>query len=100
MNSGLYAFAGASATATAAAWVNRLLEPMTNVSKVYLGLSRASRGSTGRVDPEPLRPGLDRRPFRSEPAKPLARESRSFIGAAAQAVPPNGRGPASPASPR
>ena len=41
MNSGLYALAGASATATAAACANRLLEPMTNVSKVYLGLSRA-----------------------------------------------------------
>ena len=40
MNSGLYALAGASATATAAAWANRLLEPMTNVSKRYRGLSR------------------------------------------------------------
>src|SRR5829696_791132 len=44
MNSGLYAFAGASATATAAACANRLLEPMTKVSKVYFGFSRA--GST------------------------------------------------------
>src|SRR6478735_5505146 len=41
MNSGLYALAGASATATAAAWAKRLLEPMTKVSKVYLGFSRA-----------------------------------------------------------
>src|ERR1035438_8671452 len=41
MNSGLYALAGASATATAAACAKRLLEPITNVSKVYLGLSRA-----------------------------------------------------------
>ena len=41
MNSGLYALAGASATATAAACANRLPEPMTNVSKVYFGLSRA-----------------------------------------------------------
>ena len=41
MNSGLYALAGASATATAAAWANRLLEPMTKVSKMYFGLSRA-----------------------------------------------------------
>ena len=41
MNSGLYALAGASATATAAAWANRLDEPMTNVSKVYFGFSRA-----------------------------------------------------------
>ena len=44
MNSGLYALAGASATATAAACANRLPEPMTNVSKVYFGFSRA--GST------------------------------------------------------
>src|SRR5690606_11863072 len=41
MNNGLYAFAGASATATAAAWANRLLAPMTKVSKVYFALSRA-----------------------------------------------------------
>ena len=34
MNSGLYARAGASAIATAAAWANRLDAPMTNVSKV------------------------------------------------------------------
>src|SRR6266508_2521126 len=40
MNSGLYAFAGDTATATAAACAKRLEEPMTNVSKVYLGLSR------------------------------------------------------------
>jgi hypothetical protein len=35
MKSGLYAFAGDSATATAAAWANLLLAPMTNVSNVY-----------------------------------------------------------------
>src|SRR5256885_14069633 len=40
MNSGLYALAGDSATATLAACANRLDEPMTNVSKVYFGLSR------------------------------------------------------------
>ena len=45
MNSGLYALAGASATATAAACANRLLAPMTKVSKVYFGFSRA--GSPG-----------------------------------------------------
>src|SRR5580704_13167226 len=44
MNRGLYALAGASATATAAAWANRLLEPMTNVSNVYFELSRAAAG--------------------------------------------------------
>ena len=42
MNSGLYAFAGASATATAAAWAKRLEEPMTKVSKMYFGLRRPS----------------------------------------------------------
>src|SRR3990170_3614335 len=41
-SSGLYAFPGASATATAAAWANRFDEPMTKVSKVYFGLRRAS----------------------------------------------------------
>ena len=42
MNSGLYAFAGASATATAAAWAKRLDWPMTKLSNVYFGLSRVS----------------------------------------------------------
>ncbi len=50
MKSGLYAFAGASATATAAAWANRLLAPMTNVSKVYFVFSRA--GSPGVLPPD------------------------------------------------
>src|SRR5919112_777191 len=53
MNSGLYALAGASATATAAACANRFPEPMTKVSKVYFGLSRA--GST-RVRARPVAP--------------------------------------------
>jgi hypothetical protein len=41
----LYAFAGASATATAAACAKRFDDPMTNVSKVYFGFRRA--GSAG-----------------------------------------------------
>ena len=45
MNSGLYALAGASATATAAAWAKRLLAPMTKVSKVYFGFSRVASAS-------------------------------------------------------
>ncbi len=49
MNSGLYALAGDSATATAAAWANRLDEPMTNVSNMYFGFSRL-----------PVSPGLPR----------------------------------------
>ena len=39
MNSGLYARAGASAAATAAACANRFYEPITKVSKVYFALS-------------------------------------------------------------
>ena len=56
MNSGLYERAGPSATASAAAWANRLLEPATKVSKVYFGLSRllsASRGRS-RMAPSPV----------------------------------------------
>jgi hypothetical protein len=50
MVSGLYDLPGFSATATAAACANRLEAPMTKVSKVYFGFSRASislRGRTG-----------------------------------------------------
>jgi hypothetical protein len=36
----LYARAGASATATAAAWLKRFDAPMTNVSKMYFSLRR------------------------------------------------------------
>src|SRR5215211_1089148 len=39
MKSGLYACAGASATASAAAWANRFDEPITNESKVYFELN-------------------------------------------------------------
>ena len=55
MNNGLYERAGPSATASAAAWANRLLEPATKVSKVYFGLRRllsASRGRS-RIAPSP-----------------------------------------------
>ena len=38
MKSGLYACAGASATASAAAWAKRFDEPITNESKVYFVL--------------------------------------------------------------
>src|SRR3546814_20837680 len=47
MNSGLYAFAGASATATAAAWAKRLDWPMTKLSNVYLGFNRVSLREAG-----------------------------------------------------
>ena len=42
MKSGLYALAGASATATAAAWAKRFDPPMTKLSKLYFGFSRES----------------------------------------------------------
>src|SRR6478736_4537180 len=61
MKSGLYALAGASATATAAACANRLDCPMTKLSNVYFGFRReslraeaVSTGSSmrGRMTPE------------------------------------------------
>ena len=52
MNSGLYALAGASATATAAAWAKRLLDPMTKFSNWYFGLSLT--GSVRRAEPRPV----------------------------------------------
>src|SRR5918994_790151 len=44
MKSGLYAWAGASATARAAAWAKRFDEPITNESNVYFGFSPSTRG--------------------------------------------------------
>ena len=38
MKSGLYACAGASATASAAAWAKRFDDPITKESNVYFGL--------------------------------------------------------------
>src|SRR4029453_1963518 len=74
MNSGLYAFAGDSATATEAACANRFDEPMTNVSNVYLGLSRLPPLSTGaaapRLSPRPV-PG---------PWWPRGGSSRTLVG--------------------
>ncbi len=51
MKSGLYARAGASATATAAACANLFEAPMTNVSKLYFSFSRVCEGDglAGRV---------------------------------------------------
>src|SRR5580765_2723009 len=45
MKSGLYACAGASATASAAAWAKRFDDPITNESNVYLGFSPIPTGS-------------------------------------------------------
>src|SRR5579862_1064231 len=44
MKSGLYACAGDSATASAAAWANRFDEPITNESNVYFGLIPTTSG--------------------------------------------------------
>ena len=49
MKSGLYACAGASATASAAAWAKRFDEPMTNESKVYFGLRPSDATRAGRA---------------------------------------------------
>ena len=74
MNSGLYALAGDSATATAAAWANRLDEPMTNVSNVYFGLSRLppSPAGRGRVLAV-VQAGAPARPSRIGPARDRSR---------------------------
>src|SRR6478609_5921318 len=52
-NSGLYATAGASATATAAACANRLDAPMTKVSNVYFSFSRVCDGFGGATSRRP-----------------------------------------------
>ena len=70
MKSGLYAWAGASATASAAACANRFDEPITNESKVYFWLiSNAGRAGVAgfRHRPRRLDLLLDR-----EPDPPLA----------------------------
>src|SRR5918994_1727807 len=60
MKSGLYACAGASATASAAAWAKRFDEPITKESKVYFGFRpSAPRGA--------LEPGAERRVVESFP---------------------------------
>jgi hypothetical protein len=57
---GLYALAGASATAAACA--NRLLEPITNVSKVYLEFELDAAGPTGSRRPQAGLPAHHGRP--------------------------------------
>src|SRR3954465_5532176 len=62
MNSGLYAWAGASATASAAACAKRFDDPITKESKVYFGFQPTPAGSarggstaSGRCGPAPVR---------------------------------------------
>ena len=69
MVSGLYDLPGLSATAMAAACANRLELPMTKVSKVYFGFSRASTSRRGRYG------SAASTPFGSGPARRVA-ESR------------------------
>src|SRR5215472_4667487 len=71
MNSGLYALAGASATATAAACANLLLDPITKVSKVYFGFNLVRVGLAIALPdspPPPARPAPLATP--AEPARP------------------------------
>src|SRR5437870_436693 len=92
MNSGLYAFAGDSATATAAACANRLDEPMTNVSNVYLGLSRFPLVSVaiwpldGRRSSRPVPATGERGGTLSTPRSPADRTPISVARAAAAAL--------------
>src|SRR4051794_35393852 len=89
MNSGLYAFAGDSATATDAAWANRLDDPMTNVSNVYFGLSRLpalSAGMAPRLSPRPV-PG----------PTPRGGSSRMLLGRTDMPVSPGRAAVATPA---
>ena len=67
MKSGLYACAGASATASAAAWAKRFDEPITNRSNVYFGLDPAA---------EPARSGAGRSAAR-RPRRPAAAAGRA-----------------------
>ena len=75
MKSGLYACAGASATASAAACAKRFDEPITNRSKVYLGLMPATcaRGASacGRTTGSSAPSETTRRTDRSVPVASL-----------------------------
>src|SRR6266513_494728 len=94
MNSGLYALAGASATATAAAWAKRLLEPITNVSNVYLGLSLAAMG---RASGWPVPPGLAAFGGASDPLLPTGLVPAAWLSW--RGAPPVGGRPAGWAAP-
>ena len=85
MKSGLYACAGASATASAAACANRFDEPITNESKVYLALKPPLSGRC--VDRAARRPGAGGSSGASSsslgPAPSGGSETRSSIGRSA-----------------
>src|SRR4051812_49030883 len=64
MNSGLYARLGSSATASAAAWANRLLSPITNCSNVIRGSSAWRAGGRLAAGATPAGPTARRRAHR------------------------------------
>ncbi len=93
MKSGLYAWAGASATASAAAWAKRLDEPITNRSNVYLGLrpifggaSAISARRTGTTEPStgstgasPGRSSASATASATRSSRPVASRTPAFI---------------------
>ena len=81
MKSGLYACAGASATASAAAWAKRFDEPITNRSNVYFGFSPDSLIRCGR---RPRSCRARRAPSRRRSAGPGALAGRVADGGADQ----------------
>src|SRR5690606_25721767 len=78
MNSGLYALAGDSATAMAAACANRLEGPITNVSNRYLGLSRLPPDCTTQRSPRPGPLSLGSTRPRAGPSRPRSARPRSI----------------------
>src|SRR5690606_30001566 len=93
MNNGLYALAGDSATAMAAAWANRLDGPITNVSNWYLGLSRLPPDCTTQRSPRPGPLSLGSIRPRPGPIRPRSGRPRSRAGGTGPAP---GGGPATP----
>ena len=83
MNSGLYARAGASATATAEACAKRFEAPITKVSKVYFGLRLAPEGVGAAVGRSAKYDGQLAEPLRvavSCPAPPTPCEVNAGFG--------------------
>src|SRR5690606_37247993 len=99
MNSGLYALAGDSATAMAAACANRLEGPITKVSNRYLGLSRLPPDCTTQRSPRPGPLSLGSTRPRLGPIRPRSGRPRSRAGGiGAGPVAPADSGEANPGS--
>ena len=77
--------AGASATATAAAWAKRLDPPITKLSKLYFGFSRASWAvALDALNPQlgsRLARAMDRWSALAEPYRSAAREAIARVAA-------------------